>query len=218
MTRVKICGNTQIEDAQKAADLGADYLGLIFAESKRSISIREASRIVEGLPHYRNFVGVFFNQPKQEVETIAEELGIRFLQFHGDETALYCDYFMKKKYHVIKTFRIKDTMSLKRLEEYNVTSFLFDAYDLEEAGGTGKTFDWNLIQEKAYVKDQLFLAGGLNPENVQSAIEAVSPFAVDVASGVEMAPGKKDYQKLENFIWLVKGDPKKHAEQGSVPQ
>jgi phosphoribosylanthranilate isomerase len=206
MTHVKICGNTCVEDARLAAELGADYLGFIFAESKRKVDMAAASKVMEALPHFKKFVGVFLNQPKTVVESIAGELGIRILQFHGDETALYCRSFMEKGYEVIKTFHIRDAMSLKRLDEYNVSSFLFDTYSKDEMGGTGLPFNWNLIEDRPYVHDRLFLAGGLKAGNVREAIRRLRPFAVDVASGVEKSPGKKDPQLLEEFILMAKGE------------
>ena len=214
--KVKICGNTNVEDAKLAAALGADYLGFIFAESKRKVSVPTAQSIMHALPKYKNFVGVFFNQPKKEVENLAGELGLKILQFHGDETALYCYSFMRKGFHVIKTFRIKDAMSLKRLDEYNVSAFLFDTFSKEESGGTGRPFDWNLIEDRPYVHDMLFLAGGLNVANVRSAIEKVKPYAVDVASGVEKEPGKKDPEILEQFIHLVKEGVSQNAQKDSL--
>ena len=216
MTKVKICGNTNAEDARMAAQFGADYLGFIFAESKRRLDIRTALGIIDALPHFRNFVAVFFNQPKKEVESIVRELDIKYLQFHGDEPALYCQYFMDEGFEVIKTFRIKDEMSLKRIDEYNVSAFLFDTYSKQEAGGTGKTFDWNLIKEKPFVHDKFFLAGGLNCENLRQALSEVKPFAVDVASGVEREPGKKDPVLLETFIQIAKEGTGRNAEKGSV--
>jgi len=211
MVKVKICGNTRPEDAKHAAELGADYLGFIFAESKRKLDISAASKIMEALPNFKKFVGVFFNQPKEEVETISGELGIKILQFHGDETALYCQHFQDSGYEVIKTFRIKDAMSLKRMDEYNVSAFLFDTYKKEKVGGTGLPFDWNLIEDKPYVHDKLFLAGGLNVDNLENAISRVHPFAVDVASGVESEPGKKDPTLLETFIRIAKQQKSQHA-------
>lgn len=211
MTKVKICGNTNIEDAKLAASLGADYLGFIFAEGKRKIDLPIAREIMEALPDFKNFVGVFFNQPKNEVETLAGELGLKYLQFHGDETALYCESFSKKGHEVIKTFRIKDAMSLKRIDEYDVSAFLFDTYSKEESGGTGKTFDWNLIENRPFVHEKLFLAGGLNVSNLAEAIDKIHPFAVDVASGVEKSPGKKDPKLLEQFIRIAKSRTSQHA-------
>lgn len=211
MTKVKICGNTNIEDARLAAELGADYLGFIFAESKRKISIPTAREIMQTLRSFKNFVGVFFNQPKKEVENIAGELALKTLQFHGEETALYCQSFADKGYEVIKTFRIKDSMSLKRLDEYNVSAFLFDTFSKEESGGTGKTFDWNLIEDRPFLHEKLFLAGGLNILNLEQAIHKIHPFAVDVASGVEKQPGKKDPELLEQFIRIAKKTSSQHA-------
>jgi len=204
MPKVKICGNTRIEDAQLAAALGADYLGLIFTGSKRRVSLDTARGIIQSLPDFKNFVVVFSNQPKEEVEEVAHALGIRILQFHGDETALYCRHFMDKGYEVIKAFRIKDRMSLKRIDEYNVSAFLFDTYSHEDRGGTGVPFDWELIEDRPYVHEKLFLAGGLNVQNLSKAIQKVQPFAVDVASGVERSLGKKDPKLLEEFIRIAK--------------
>ena len=211
MTKVKICGNTNIEDAKLAADLGADYLGFIFAESKRKIDIPTAREIMALLPKFKNFVGVFFNQPKKEVETIAGELNLKTLQFHGEETSLYCQSFMDRSFEVIKTFRIKDAMSLKRIDEYNVTAFLFDTFSKEESGGTGTPFDWALIKDRPFVHEKLFLAGGLNIQNLQMAIDQINPFAVDVASGIEKLPGKKDPALLERFIRIAKKKTSQHA-------
>ena len=204
MPKVKICGNTRAEDLQLAAQWGADYLGFIFTESKRQISVEKARTLIRSVPQFKNFVGVFSNQPKEEIEKICGELAIRILQFHGEETALYCHSFMEKGYEVIKTFRIKDKMSLKRIDEYNVSAFLFDAYREEEKGGTGTTFKWELIEDRPYVHEKLFLAGGLNTLNLRKAIQKIRPFAVDVASGVEKNPGEKDPKLLEEFIKIAK--------------
>lgn len=216
MPKVKICGNTNIEDAALAAGLGADYLGFIFAESKRKVETAQALEIRKALPDFENFVAVFFNQPKQEVEEIVTSLGISFIQFHGDETSLYCKYFEDKGFKVIKTFRIKDSMSLKRIDEYNLHAFLFDTYSAETKGGTGVPFDWNLIEDRPYVHESLFLAGGLNVDNLEEAIRRVKPFAVDVASGVEKQPGKKDPVLLERFIEIAKKGETDHVPQSSL--
>jgi len=206
MTRVKICGNTTYNDARLAVDLGADYLGFIFVpSSKRVLSVEKAAEILTQLRDFKNTVGVFCNQPKKEVESIAERLTLPFLQFHGEETALYCDAFLRKGYKVIKTFHVKDAMSLKRIDEYNVSAFLFDTFSHSEKGGSGIPFDWSVIENKPYVHDKLFLAGGLNPQNVTQAIEKIHPFAVDVASGVETSPGVKDPQRLQAFLEKAKG-------------
>jgi len=211
MTKVKICGNTNYEHARLAVELGADYLGFIFApSSKRVITIEKTAEIIAKLSNFKNTVGVFCNQPKKEVEAVAGRLGLKFLQFHGEETALYCDSFLQKGYEIIKTFHVKDAMSLKRIEEYNVSAFLFDTYSHSEKGGTGAPFDWSVIEDKPYVHDKLFLAGGLNPLNVAQAIEKIRPFAVDVASGVESAPGSKDPKLLRAFIENAKALKETH--------
>lgn len=216
MVKVKICGNTNVRDVKLARELGADYLGFIFAESKRKIDVGNAREIMAALPDFKNFVGVFCNQPKHEVERIAKRLSFKFLQFHGEETALYCQHFVNQGMEVIKTFRIKDAMSLKRIDEYNVSAFLFDTYSKEESGGTGIPFDWNLIGDRPFVREKLFLAGGLTPSNVRMAIEKVKPFAVDVASGVEMSPGKKDPILLEQFIRAAKEIKIKNAQKSPL--
>ena len=174
------------------------------------IAVEKAAEIFTKLAGFKNTVGVFCNQPKKEVETIAQQLRLKFLQFHGEETALYCDSFMQKGFEIIKTFHVKDAMSLKRIAEYNVSAFLFDTYTHSEKGGTGIPFDWSVIEDKPYVHDKLFLAGGLNPTNVAQAIEKVRPFAVDVASGVESGPGTKDPGLLRAFIENAKGVKEAH--------
>ncbi|MDP3920843.1 MAG: phosphoribosylanthranilate isomerase [Candidatus Omnitrophota bacterium] len=214
MTRVKICGNMIPADARLAYDLGADYLGLIFAESKRRLTVGQAKLIMDAVPDFSNFVGVFCNQPKQEVLVTVEELGIKILQFHGDETALYCESFQKRGCHVIKTFRIKDAMSIKRINDYDVDHFLFDTYKKGEHGGTGLMFDWNFIEDYPHVHEKLFLAGGLSVKNLASAIAKVGPYAVDVSSGVEQSVGKKDPALLEEFIMIAKGSS--HVGKGSI--
>lgn len=205
MPKVKICGNTNVSDVLKAKELGADFLGFIFCESKRKITIDQARQMMTAAGPFDNFVGVFANQSKEEVESIVKQLNLKWLQFHGDETSRYCQYFMEQQYQVIKTFRIKDLMSLKRIGEYDVTAVLFDTYSRERLGGTGKTFDWNLIADKPYLREKLFLSGGLTIQNVETAIHQINPYAVDAASGVEKSPGVKDHQLLERFISIAKG-------------
>ena len=200
MSKVKICGNTNPEDAKLAVTLGADYLGLIFADSKRRIDTAQAKLIMQAVPQFKSFVGVFVNAPKAEVEEIASNLKLHSLQFHGEETSLYCKHFSDLGYKVIKTFRIKDAMSLKRIHEYDVEAFLFDTFSKTQTGGTGKIFDWNLIQDQPFVHDKLFLAGGLNVDNLEVAIRKIRPYAVDVSSGVESSPGKKDHRKMKERL------------------
>ena len=209
MAKVKICGNTNAADAIRAKELGADFLGFIFCDSKRKISTTQAKEMMNAVGSFENFVGVFANQPKEEVEVIAKELNLKWLQFHGDETSRYCQYFTQRQYQVIKTFRIKDAMSLKRIDEYDVAAFLFDTYKKDQLGGTGDTFNWSVIEDKPYVHEKLFLSGGLTIHNLETALKQVKPYAIDVASGVEKSPGIKDHILLEQLIAIAKG--KKHS-------
>ncbi|MBI3999987.1 MAG: phosphoribosylanthranilate isomerase [Candidatus Omnitrophica bacterium] len=210
MAKVKICGNTNAADAIRAKELGVDFLGFIFCDSKRKISTSQAKEIMNAVGSFENFVGVFANQPKEEVEVIAKELGLKWLQFHGDETSRYCQHFIGRQYQVIKTFRIKDAMSLKRIDEYDVAAFLFDTYKKDQLGGTGDIFNWSIIEDKPYVHEKLFLSGGLTIHNLETALKRVKPYAIDVASGVEKSPGIKDHILLEQFISIAKG--KKHSQ------
>lgn len=204
MAKVKICGNTNLADIKQALDGGADYLGFIFVPgSKRYLQPSQAAELIAQFPNFKEFVGVFFNQSKEEVEKIAAQAGLFWLQFHGEETARYCNHFMQKGFHVIKTFRIQDSRSLLRIDEYDVTAYLFDTFSKTEKGGTGQSFDWKLIQDKPYVHEKLFLAGGLNLDNLSDALNTLRPFAVDVASGVEISPGIKDLKKLRQFIQVA---------------
>jgi len=205
-TLVKICGNTNATDVKIAIDSGADFIGFIFAKSKRQISIQTAQNIVSEHPNFKNFVGVFAGQPKQFVEKVARAIRLQWLQFHGEETSLYCQYFMKLNYRVIKTFHIKNELSMRRIDEYDVSAYLFDTYSKGSRGGTGKSFDWSITLNKPYVHTHLFLAGGLNIYNVREAVQRLNPFAIDVASGVEKSPGEKDPRLIEEFIRLAKGD------------
>ncbi len=208
MTKVKICGNTNTNDVNLAIQLGADFIGFIFVKSKRQVTVESVKSIIRSVPPFSNYVGVFVNQPKAEVEKIAAAAKLKWLQFHGEETSRYCQYFSGKGFSVIKTFHIKDSLSLKRIDEYDVDAFLFDTFSSGGSGGTGKVFDWTLIHEKPYVHDKLFLAGGLSVDNIQNAIQKIRPYAVDVASGVEKSPGIKDPQLLEEFIRLAQGKTK----------
>jgi len=202
MTRVKICGITNLRDALSAVELGADALGFVFAESPREISIKKAERIIERLPPLITTVGVFVNEmPKVVIET-AIKCSLDVLQFHGEELPGYFFNFFLGK--IIKAFRIKDKSSLRRLPQYKmVDAYLLDAYLPGKRGGSGKTFNWDLALEAKKYKQPIILSGGLTPQNVREAILKVKPYAVDVSSGVEKEPGKKDYRKMKKFIKAV---------------
>lgn len=202
ITKVKICGITNLDDALKAVELGADALGFVFySKSERYIDPKEASDIISKVPPFVTRVGVFVNEDINTVRSIKNQTEIDLLQIHGDETPEYCRRLGER---VIKAFRIKDSESFKEIANYNTDLVLLDAFSDIEYGGTGDIFNWQLLN-KAQLKDKyVILSGGLNNENVSEAIKIVRPYAVDVSSGVEEYPGKKDPGKLEKFIEAVK--------------
>ncbi|MDB6124691.1 MAG: N-(5-phosphoribosyl)anthranilate isomerase [Pedosphaera sp.] len=201
-TIVKICGITNIDDGLAAADAGADAIGLMFFEqSPRNVSLQTASEIANRLPPYVIKVGVFVNPSEEVVMRAISECGLNILQFHGEETPEFCQLFPVM---TIKAFRVKDEESLKALPEYQTDAWLLDAYVADKLGGTGAKFNWDLAIAAQKLGRPIFLAGGLTPENVADAIRKVQPYAVDVSSGVESAPGKKDYAKVQAFIKAAK--------------
>jgi phosphoribosylanthranilate isomerase len=195
MTKVKICGITCKDDAEAAVRFGSDAIGFIFANSPRRITPFAAKDIISSLPPFIATVAVFVNEDEEEAKRIANFCGISILQFHGDETPSYCNKFPR----AIKAFRIKGKEDIEKIREYSVSAWLLDTYCEGKYGGTGKTFNWGEACELAK-EGRVILSGGLTPENVALAIRLVSPYAVDVGSGVEEYPGKKDHKKLEKFI------------------
>lgn len=203
MTKVKICGITRVKDALVAAKLGADALGFVFyKKSPRYISPQKAKIIISFLPLSVSPVGVFVNDNKENVKRIAKFCALKWLQFHGDETPQYCRRF--KGYKIIKAFRVKDKNSLKNLNKFKVSAYLFDAFDKKGFGGTGKTFNWALLKRFLKTKTPIILSGGLSPDNIQLAIKKVSPYAVDISSGVEIAPGRKSRQLMKELFFKVR--------------
>ena len=196
MTWVKICGITNIEDGLKAASLGVDALGFIFASSSRRVKPDVAQKIIGTLPTPPLKVGVFVNEDPDEVLRVVEFCGLNGLQFHGEESPEYCKIFSLP---VIKAIRIKDLESLDDMGRYPDTTLLLDTYSPVQAGGTGNSFSWE-IALKAKEKRDFILSGGLNQDNVGEAIKKMGPFGVDVCSGVETNPGKKDLLKMAEFV------------------
>lgn len=202
MVRIKICGITNLEDALLASELGANALGFIFfAKSPRSVDPEAAREIIRQLPPFVLSVGVFVNAEAAAVRELAARVGLDWVQLHGQESPEYCRSLGRR---VMKAFRIKDENSLKKLEAYRgaVQALLLDTYKQGQTGGTGEAFDWELaVRAKGY--GPIVLAGGLTADNVALAIATVRPEAVDVASGVEAAPGKKDQGKLRAFFRAI---------------
>lgn len=202
MVKVKICGITNPEDARSAVDAGADALGFVFYEkSPRYINPALAARIISKLPPFVQTVGLFVNEDIEKINWTADYCGLDVVQLHGDETPEEC---LQVNRRVIKAFRIQNNISIEPLKNYQVSGFLLDAWSPDAYGGTGRTFNWELAQA-ARQYGHVILAGGLCPENISEAIRIVKPYAVDVSSGVESAPGKKDAEKVREFIKLAKG-------------
>mgnify|MGYP001613068924 FL=1 len=196
--KVKICGITNLTDALAAQSLGADALGFVFyPKSSRYILPRAAQRIISQLNKKIKKIGVFVNADSDLVKKTAGLCGLDMLQFHGDETPDFCRKFSKHK--IIKAFRIKNKDSLKDIEKYPVDYYLFDTFKKDSFGGTGAHFNWDILKGLKLTKP-FFLSGGLNPENIVSAIQAARPDWVDVSSGVEAKPGIKDKRLLWDFI------------------
>jgi phosphoribosylanthranilate isomerase len=208
--RVKICGITNLADAQVAVEAGADALGFMFYDrSPRSISTKTAAEISRALPPFTLRVGVFVNPSEELVFRAIGECGLSLLQFHGDEPPAFCTQFGLMS---MKAFRIRDAGSLKALPEYRTDAWLLDAYASDTLGGTGEKFNWDLAVEVQKLGKPVFLAGGLTPENVADAIRQVQPFGVDVSSGVESSPGKKDHAKVRAFIKMAKLQTPQHVQ------
>ena len=200
MVKVKICGITNIQDALLAIDCGADALGFVFAPSPRQVTPTQVQAMVSQLPPHICKVGVFVDFELEAVNDIKSRCNLDTVQLHGSETPEYCQAFSPD---VIKSFQVRDETILELLPSYRVKAYLLDSYHAEMKGGTGYSFDWPIAQ-KAKECGPMILSGGLNPDNVRRAIAAVQPFAVDVSSGVEITPGKKDRSKLQDFLKAAK--------------
>lgn len=202
MIKVKICGITHIEDALHAADCGADALGFVFyGKSPRCISPELGREIVAALPPFITAVGLFVNEELEKVRAIAHFCGLGSVQLHGDEPPEGCSL---PPYRTIKALRVKGEETLENLSSWPVSALLLDAWVPDTYGGTGHRFDWQLAARAAR-EHRIILAGGLTPENVREAVRTVRPYAVDVSSGVETAPGRKDPEKVREFIRRAKG-------------
>jgi len=200
MTWIKICGITNLEDALNAVSLGVDALGFIFAASPRRVDPLRVQEMVRHLSPSIWKVGVFVNEELKKVRQIAEDCGLNTLQFHGQEPPEYCH---RVHLPVIKAIGVKDANSLKEMGRYPFASILLDAWSADRAGGTGKTFSWDMARE-ARQQRNFILSGGLNPQNVFTAVRDLRPQGVDVCSGVEKILGKKDRGKMAEFVKEVK--------------
>lgn len=197
MIRVKICGITDVEDALQACACGADALGLVFyPRSPRCVTPEQARAIIRALPPLVTTVGLFVNEEPRRIRQLADDCGLDVIQLHGDEGPHACDFAPRRS---IKALRVKDAASLSGHDEFRTSALLLDAWVAGAYGGTGESFNWELAAGIARQRP-VILAGGLTPENVAAAVSAVRPYGVDVSSGVESAPGRKDPAKVAAFI------------------
>lgn len=228
MTKVKICGITNKEDAFWASSLGADFIGLNFVkDSLRKVSLNNAKEIINSLPSYTSCVCVFLNEDLNQLVKISKKLNVNYVQLHGEETPEYCSQLKLElpQLKIIKTIKIKPEEDISQQEKENyilelsqkienflsyVDYILFDTYIEDQAGGTGKTFSWSVVKQikeflgSKSIQFKFFIAGGLTAENVEEAVEFLEPWGVDVASGVERLPRRKDFEKMKIFIRKVK--------------
>ena len=199
---VKICGITNYEDASMAVKLGAGALGFIFAHSPRQISPHKARNIISALPPFVTTVGVFVDEDPVRINEVIHDCGLDRVQLHGHESPDLCQELMP---YTIKALRIKDEASLRTSQAYRgkARALLLDTYSNDKAGGTGKTFDWQLAVKVKKLGIPVILAGGLGPSNIDDAIRTVRPYAVDVNSGVEVRPGKKSHLLMKDLMKKV---------------
>ncbi|MBF0429179.1 MAG: phosphoribosylanthranilate isomerase [Magnetococcales bacterium] len=201
MPRIKICGITNVEDAQAAVEAGADALGFVFySRSKRYVTPGDVAKILKDIPPFITITGLFVNSSREEILTIASSCRLDVIQLHGDETPGECRRLPGR---VIKAIRVAGPKDLHGLERFPVNALLLDAKVQDHYGGSGCLFDWSLLANFNPAVP-LILAGGLNPDNVTMAVQQVHPYAVDVSSGVESSPGIKDHKKMVQFIRCVR--------------
>lgn len=200
--KVKICGITNLEDALAAVEFGADALGFIFAaESPRAVSVEDVRQMIEKLPPFVTTVGVFTKGDERQLAKIVSYCGIDMIQFHGDFPQKIMARF---SHQAIQVLKVKDKSALENIQTSGVRAVLLDTYHEKIAGGSGMAFDWE-IARKATSLGKIILAGGLSPDNVQSAIQQAMPYGVDVSSGVEAQKRQKDHLKMKQFITTAKG-------------
>lgn len=199
MAKVKICGLKEEEHVQAAIDAGATWIGFMFAPSKRRITIERAAELAKLVPSHIKKVGVFVNPTEQQVHEAVEKVGLDYVQYHGNEDALF---IRQLGYPSIKAFSIRGYEDVEKASQYDVDFYLFDAPGTDFSGGSGHVFDWSLLEKLSISKDRVILAGGLNSTNVEQAISQVQPFGVDVSSGVE-CDGKKNSELIKQFIQVA---------------
>jgi phosphoribosylanthranilate isomerase len=197
IVKVKICGFTNYDDAAAAMDMGADLLGFNFyKKSPRFVQPEKAKEIIDKLPGFIDIAGVFVNASMEKIHEIKNLCQLDWVQLHGDETPQFCDQFRSHSVKTMKALRVKDQTDIEKANSFFTDAILLDAFHPEKYGGTGITFDWNIV---GHINKRIFLAGGINPDNVADAVE-LGVYGIDVCSGVEERPGKKDHKKLKKLF------------------
>ncbi len=205
MIQTKVCGITNISDALFSIKCGASAIGFVFyKKSKRYISYNDAFDVIKYLPPGTAKIGVYVNEDAKMVNDSSKKLNLDYVQLHGDESATFCKDI---NFPIIKAFRIKDDSFKSQVLKYNVSVFLFDTFTKKDYGGTGKIFNWELIKQG--FQRPFIHSGGLNINNVLDAINVTNPDAIDISSGLEDYPGKKDHEKIFEFFKLIRNTSKK---------
>jgi phosphoribosylanthranilate isomerase len=195
--KVKICGITNYDDAFAAADMGADMLGFNFyPKSPRYLTPDQAADIIARLPAFVDIIGLFVNDPFERIEQVIDECNLDWVQFHGDESPQFCEQFGALNVRTMKAIRVKDEKDIKKADKYFTDAILLDAFDPKKYGGTGLSFDWNIIGN---ISKRVFLAGGIDADNVRKAVE-LGVYGIDVCSRIESKPGKKDHAKMRKLF------------------
>jgi len=197
IVKVKICGLTNYEDAAAAMDMGADILGFNFyPESPRFITPEKAMEIIKKLPAFVDIAGVFVNDSFDKIRETVSQCQLDWVQLHGDESPQFCQVFLSLNVKTMKALRVRDQADIDRANSFFTDAILLDAFHPERYGGTGLTFDWNII---GHIGKRVFLAGGINPDNAAAAIE-LGVYGIDVCSGIESQPGRKDHKKMKKLF------------------
>jgi len=197
IVKVKICGLTNYEDAAAAMDMGADLLGFNFyPKSPRFITTEKASDIINKLPGFIDIAGVFVNASLEQIQETISRCQLDWVQLHGDESPQFCRSLGSLNVRTMKALRVKDKSDIQQAENYFTDAVLLDAFHPEKYGGTGLTFDWNIV---GHINKRVFLAGGINPDNAAAAVE-LGVYGIDVCSGVEAEPGRKDKRLMKKLF------------------
>jgi phosphoribosylanthranilate isomerase len=197
IVKVKICGITNYEDAIAAIDMGADMLGFnFFAGSPRFITPHDAEILINRLPAFVDTVGLFVNETVEKINEVLNLCQLNWIQLHGDEDSQFCRTFLSRNVKTMKAIRVKDHNDIESARTFFTDAVLLDAFDPAKYGGTGVSFDWNIIGN---ISQRIFLAGGINPDNIASAVK-LGVYGVNICSGIESAPGKKDHKKMKQLF------------------